>query len=247
LVDWLKFDPRDGVSTARWLATPQQLLLEVTAGEVFHDDLGEISHVREVLAWYPDDVWLWLMACEWSRVSAYEPLVGRAAEVGDEVGSPLVAASVAGHLTRLRLLQERCYPPYAKWLGSALGQRDVELASTLNDALHASDYSRREELLGIAYLAVARRHNALQVTEHVEEAVGPFDVRINGAVRPYVVLNAARFAEALQRALSDSHLTTLGMVGSIDQLMTPTDEVVHFTDWPARLQTIYEEKLGENR
>ena len=31
-------DPRDGITTADWLATPQQLLLQVTAGAVFRDD-----------------------------------------------------------------------------------------------------------------------------------------------------------------------------------------------------------------
>ena len=68
-------------TAARWLATPQQLLLEVTAGDVFHDEVGELAEVRRQLRWYPNEVWLWLMACEWSRASAYEPLVGRTAEV----------------------------------------------------------------------------------------------------------------------------------------------------------------------
>lgn len=246
LMDWLKFDPRDGMSTARWLATPQQLLLEVTAGKVFHDGLGDLSTVRDLLAWYPQDLWLWLMACEWSRVAQYEPLVGRTAEVGDDVGSAIAAASVARHVIRLCLLQERRYAPYAKWLGSALRQHHPELATTLAAAVHANEYARREELLGKAYLEVARRHNALRVTDHVEEALGPYDVRIGGAFRPFLVLNATRFAEALQHALAGNELTRLGMVGSIDQLMTPTDEIIHFTDWSGRIAGIYGDTLAGN-
>jgi hypothetical protein len=60
------------------------------------------------------------------------------------------------------------------------------------------------------------------------------------------VLNAARFANALQDALAGVKETRIGMVGSIDQLMTPTDEITHFTDWPARIERIYEDKLHGN-
>lgn len=58
----LGFDPRDGVTTSRWLATPQQSLLHVTAGAVLADHDGELTRVRKLLAWYPKDVWLWTMA-----------------------------------------------------------------------------------------------------------------------------------------------------------------------------------------
>src|SRR3712207_6325476 len=39
-------DPRHGMETIDWLATPQQLLLEVTAGRVVHDGDGELTAVR---------------------------------------------------------------------------------------------------------------------------------------------------------------------------------------------------------
>lgn len=61
LASWLKshlgFDPRTGMRTVDWLTTPQQLLLEVTGGRVFHDDFVELTAVRDDLAWYPDEVW----------------------------------------------------------------------------------------------------------------------------------------------------------------------------------------------
>ena len=46
-----------------WLTIPQQQLLEWTAGKVFHDDYGlESFHQR--FAWYPRDVWLYLLASQ---------------------------------------------------------------------------------------------------------------------------------------------------------------------------------------
>ncbi len=119
LEDQLGFDPQKGIAIARWLATPQQLLLEVTAGAVFHDPERVLGRLREKLAWYPDDVWLWLMACQWRRIGQEEAFVGRTAEVGDELGSRVVAARLVRDLMRLCFLQERRYAPYGKWLGTS--------------------------------------------------------------------------------------------------------------------------------
>lgn len=53
LHNWLQghlgLEPRPSMSTSAWLATPQQLLLEVTGGLVFRDDTGELTTVRELL------------------------------------------------------------------------------------------------------------------------------------------------------------------------------------------------------
>jgi hypothetical protein len=245
LVDWLKFDPRDGMTTARWLATPQQLLLEVTAGEVFHDGIGELTEVRDQLRWYPNEVWLWLMSCEWSRVSAYEPLVGRTAEVGDKLGTQLAAASLSRHVARLRLLQAQRYSPYAKWLGSALAAVDAAMPVLLAELTHARDDRSREAALGAVLVHLAANHNALAVTDHVEARLDDYDVRIAGAHRPYRVLNSSRFADALDAQLVGSDLQKLGRVGAIDQLARPTDEMIHFSDWSARLEAIYNDKLAK--
>ncbi len=133
LGDWLPahlgFDPRRGVSTASWLATPQQILLEVTSGAVFHDGLGELEPARHALAWYPDDVWLWLVACQWRRIDQEEPFVGRTAEVGDELGSRILAVRLARDAMRLCFLQERTYAPYSKWLGTAFSRLDAHRRS----------------------------------------------------------------------------------------------------------------------
>ncbi|MEY2424505.1 MAG: hypothetical protein QOI61_77, partial [Actinomycetota bacterium] len=90
LSDWhtwrLGVDPSDGLSPTDWLLIPQQRLLEETSGAVFHDGVGELTRIRDFLAWYPEDVWLWMIACQWQRISQEEAFVGRTAEVGDELG-----------------------------------------------------------------------------------------------------------------------------------------------------------------
>lgn len=67
LIEQLAFDPRAGVGTADWLATPTQWLAEITAGAVFHDGDGELTAVRNRLSWYPDEVWWYVLASQWAR------------------------------------------------------------------------------------------------------------------------------------------------------------------------------------
>jgi hypothetical protein len=145
----LGFDPCDGIGVWDWLATPQQVLLEVTEGAVFHDERGDLAAVRKALSWYPDDVWLWMLACQWRRVDQEEPFVGRAAETGDDLGSRIIATRLVREVMRLCFLLERHYAPYSKWLGSAFTrlQASEVLSESLHDALAATDYPAREAAL----------------------------------------------------------------------------------------------------
>jgi len=221
LTGHLGFDPRQGISTVDWLATPQQLLLEVTAGAVFHDGLGELGPARRALAWYPDDVWLWLIACQWRRIDQEEPFVGRAAEVGDDPGSRLIAARLCRDVMRVCFLLERHYAPYAKWLGSAFARLEAagDVGPPLGRILDARDDPSRERELASAYEAAARRFNALGLTEPVEPTVRPF------FDRPYLVLGAGRYVEACLARVRDPWLRSLPLVGAIDQFADSSEVV----------------------
>lgn len=41
----------------------------------------------------------------------------------------------------------------------------------------------------------------------------------------------------------DPALKRLNLVGAIDQMCETSDPLIHFTDWPLRLSSFYEEKL----
>jgi Domain of unknown function (DUF4037) len=225
-------------SNLDWLLMPQQHLLEVTAGEVFHDGLGELSRIRRMLAWYPDDVWFFMMASQWMRISQEEPFAGRCAEAGDEMGSRIIAARLVRDLMRLCFLIERRYAPYSKWLGSAFARLRCAhgLRSTLSAALAADDWRGREAHLCLAYEAVARMHNALEITPALDTAVRPFHDR------PLRVIDAQRFAKALIAAIRDSEIarvcSTAGPIGSIDQFADSTN-LTDRSDLSARLRAVY--------
>lgn len=219
LREQLGFDPRGGMQKRDWLTTPQQLLLEVTRGAVFHDGLGELEPLRAQLEWYPHEVWLWLVASQWRRLDQEEPFVGRTAEVGDELGSRVLTARLARDVMRLCFLLERQYAPYSKWFGTAFAQLDAaaEIGPALDRAIAATDFAMREEALVEAYEAAARRFNALGLTEEVEPTVRLFHAR------PFRVLSSSRFVEACLAQVDDPWLRSLPLVGAIDQWSDSTD------------------------
>ncbi|GAB2753190.1 DUF4037 domain-containing protein [Streptomyces bullii] len=202
-----------------WLAMPQQRLAETTGGAVFHDGLGALTAVRRRLEWYPDQVWRHLLACQWQRLSQEEAFVGRCAEVGDDLGSAVVAARLVRDLMRLCLLLERRYAPYSKWLGSAFGRLPAaaSLTPSLRGALAATDHPTREAHLCDAYETVAALQNASGLAAPVDPRRRPYHSR------PFLVLRADRFAQALARTVTDPTLRTLPPVGAVDQWADNTD------------------------
>ncbi|HWC83819.1 MAG TPA: DUF4037 domain-containing protein [Pseudonocardiaceae bacterium] len=223
LTGQLGFDPRAGVTPLDWLSTPTQALAELTAGAVFHDGLGRLVPIRDRLAWYPDDVWRYVLACQWQRISQEEAFVGRCGETGDELGSAVVAARLVRELMRLDLLLHRVYPPYGKWLGAAVTRLpDAEnLTPALSAALAATDWRTRERHLVDAYETVAARHNDTGLTEPVDPRTRPFHDR------PFRVLHAERFAAALRDTIHDPRLRELPLTGAIDQFVDSTDALGH--------------------
>jgi hypothetical protein len=219
LTGQLGFDPRQEITLLDWLSVPAQRLAEVTAGEVFHDEPGELTQARARLAWYPRDVWLYLLASQWRRIGQEEAFPGRCAEVGDELGSAVVTARLARDLMRLCLLLHRRYPPYSKWLGTAFARLPggTALAAELAAAVSASGWQAREPPLCRACEAAAALHNQLGLT-------APLDPRTRGFYdRPYRVIGAERFVTALGEAITDPRIRQLPLTGSADQFTDSTD------------------------
>ncbi|MDW4918037.1 DUF4037 domain-containing protein [Streptomyces californicus] len=208
-----------GMTARDWLALPQQRLAEATGGAVFHDGVGALTRVRRELVWYPDEVWRYLLACQWQRISQEEAFVGRCAEVGDELGSAVVAGRLVRDLMRLCLLLARRYPPYSKWLGSAFARlpEAAGLLPTLRGAVTATDHAVRERRLGDAYEAVGALQNRSGLAEEVDPGRRPYHSR------PFQVLHAERFAHVLARTLTDPELRGRPLTGSVDQWADSTD------------------------
>ena len=178
LLDQLGVEPGT-LDSVGWLLVPQHRLLGVVAGEVYADQSGELAAVREDLAWYPEPVSRWIMACQWRRIAQEGPFVARAAEVGDDLGSAVVAARLVRDAMRLALMQARRYVPYSKWLGTAFAELDHSdgLDRDLAAVMAATVAADREEALVRGLESLARRHNALGLTEPLDPTRRPFYTR----------------------------------------------------------------------
>ncbi len=142
----LGVDATRELAVADWLALPGQAVLEVVAGPVFVDTDGRLAAVRQRLAWYPRDLWLHLVAVDWARLDQELPFVGRTGDRGDDLGSRLVAARLAGVLGHLAFLLERRWPPYPKWRGTVLATLPAAGGAVghLHRSLRADTWQDRE-------------------------------------------------------------------------------------------------------
>jgi hypothetical protein len=120
---------------------------------------------------------------------------------------------------RLAFLLERRYAPYGKWLGSVFARLDAAatLGPALLEALGADDYKAREAALVFAVEDVAARHNALAITEPVDPSVRLFHSR------PFRVLGSWRFVDACLKRVRDPWLSSLPLIGGVDQISDSTD------------------------
>jgi hypothetical protein len=136
---------------------------------VYHDEVG-LQGLRDRLAYYPHDVWLYLMIAAWWRVHPEANLMGRAGFVGDELGSRVIASQLVHDLMHLCFLLEKQYAPYSKWFGTAFSRLECasSLAPVLHSVLRAETWSERQDALGVAYQDVAALHNTVGITPLVE-------------------------------------------------------------------------------
>ena len=237
MLRYMGFDVERPLEPPDWLTFPEQHLCSVTAGAVYHDDVG-LEAVRSRLSYYPLDVWLYLLAAGWARIGQEEHLMGRAGTVGDEVGSALIGARLVRDIMRLCFLMERTYAPYPKWFGTAFKQLACaqNLGPILSSALRADSWELRERALVEAYEYLAVMHNALGLTDPLPETAMPFHGR------PYSVVAMHGFADALLAAISDPAVIKIARrrpIGSIDQFSDSTD-LLSDPVWRPLLRRLYE-------
>jgi hypothetical protein len=206
------------LSALDWLSLTGQSLLEVTGGAVFTDTHGRITAIRDRLAWYPDDVWRYVMAADWSRIGQELPLLGRTGVRGDEVGSRVLAGRLVHTAMHLGFVLERRWPPYPKWLGTlftTLPSAGLAVPA-LQAALSATTWQERQEGLceGLVRLHDLQRRIGLPVSGEVLE---PFFDRPFRGVRATVV-------ESLLTSITDTRVLRLPAgVGSVEQWVDNVD------------------------
>ena len=209
------------VDALTWLALPEQRLVELTAGAVFHDGLGDLTRLRNAFSRYPRDIVLYKLAAEWRGIADEQAFVGRAGHAGDDLGSRLIAGRLAHALMRIGFLLEGRYAPYPKWFGSAFARLAGAraLAPLLNATIKAETWDQRQIPLAQAYLAVAEMHGPAGFPLSVTPRIGPF------FGRPFLTINAEDISNGLASDIADPLLRGRPVIGSIDQITDATPPI----------------------
>ncbi|WP_026790437.1 DUF4037 domain-containing protein [Pleomorphomonas oryzae] len=218
----LALAPQQPLDALTWLSLPEQRLIELAMGEIFHHGLGELGRLKQTFSRCPRDVVLYKLAAQWRRIADEQAFVGRAGYVGDDLGSRIVASRLARDIMRIGFLLEGSYPPYAKWFGSAFARLAVakSLSPLLATVLAADTWERRQTHLAQACLAAAEMHAPAGFPLSVTPRIGPY------FSRPFLTINAEEISAALAADIVDPLLCGLPVVGSIDQLTDATPLIV---------------------
>lgn len=214
----LGVNPTGGLSVLDWLTLTGQSVLEVTAGPVFADRTRALGPVRASLTWYPPDVERYVLAAGWQRVCQLLPMVGRTAEVGDELGSRLLSTQLARDLISLAFALARRWAPYAKWRGTVFRSLPVaaRLGSLLDDAAVAPGWRERENALAAACEVLLEIQRERGLPAPASAVIPFFD-------REYRTVDWA-VPDALLAGITDPDVARLPpMVGSIEQWIDSTD------------------------
>ena len=112
----------DGILTMdQWLKLPQQALLEATAGEIFRDDLGEVTAIRAALSAMPEDVRRKRLAGHllvMAQAGQYNYL--RCLKHGEPAAGQLAVNEFVKSCIEVVFLLNKAYAPYYKWSFRAL-------------------------------------------------------------------------------------------------------------------------------
>lgn len=122
---------------SEWLAVSEENLSVVVNGEIFRDEEGIFTSIRnELLAYYPEGVFRKKLAYELVRMAQtgqYNYL--RAVQRRDKVTASMYLTEFMEHTLKTVYLLNRSYAPYKKWLMK--GASNMEVLPVITDILRA--------------------------------------------------------------------------------------------------------------
>lgn len=115
--------PDGALSAKQWLTLPQQALLEVTNGEIYFDNYGLVTKIRESLKYYPEDIRKKKLAGNlliMAQSGQYN--YRRCLSHGETAAAQLAVNEFVNSAMNVIFLLNRQYMPYYKWSFRALRQ-----------------------------------------------------------------------------------------------------------------------------
>lgn len=187
-----------------WLATPATALAVACNGEIFRDDLGAFSAVRQVLAeGYPEDVRRKKIAAHTALLSqAGEYNYGRCVQRGERGAAQLAVFEFVRHTISVIYLLNRVYEPFYKW--AYRGMRNLPVFADLEPVL-----TELAETGNTAERAQKKQEMILYICKELIEEFG----RQGLSNAPFA--DIGRHAIAVQNGIADATLRNLHVMDGI--------------------------------
>ncbi len=231
---FLGFDIKRKPSFRDWLLFPQQALIEITAGKLFHDDLGMID-LRKSFAHYPEDIWKYMLSIQWGKIRDVIQFQARSGEEGDELGSYVSTARNVHTAMFLCFLLEKKYAPYEKWFGTAFNSWLTcapKMRPLLLRVFREKDWLQRQHLLAEIHQELGHMTNKLKIAKPGStKVIDYFD-------RGYPCVDAWQYEKNLLDAIENEQLRNMKFqMGSIDQFINHA-RITHMDYFYKELQDI---------
>lgn len=190
-----RFNGLGTTSLRPWLYADEQLLLEIVSGELFLDNLGRMTQIRQDMAYLPEDVRLKklvgeLIVMHQSGVYNYARCVQR-----NELGAAQLAmcefVKAAIHVI---FLLHRKYMPYYKWQFRALREMSVpdDIIYSLEFLLssdNVASYSSKVELVAHVTDYILNQIRSQKLSEHPSPYLDVQAQVINASIKDNEIRN----------------------------------------------------------
>ncbi len=219
-----------------WLSIPENLLLELTSGEIFFDGFGELTQLRKIYSdYYPDNVWKYRLAYAWQSLGWDIDLIGLCNDRGDVLSARHCLSETIGRIIKIAFLLNRKYAPsYAKWIHREfykLPYLSKEIGPIIENCYIEKDLRLAAKKLLEACNILIEYENSLVILPKIKN-------RINIFARGYLDADFQYIAEQIFKTI-DGQLKTISINGALDQWISNQDFLLDANKMKA-LSIIYE-------
>lgn len=147
------------LSAYDWLSVPEYALFEAVNGEIFEDNYGLLTEIRENLSYYPDDIRLKKLAGNLLLMGqAGQYNYGRLIKRNETAAAQLAAIEFVKSAVNVLFLLNRKYVPYYKWSFRALSlcEKGSELYSSLEWLISSGNESKKPQVIESVCASIVR-------------------------------------------------------------------------------------------
>lgn len=229
------------ITSIDWLCIPEQKLLELTRGKIFHDPIGNITRERKKFEYFPDEIWRFKLLYAWQSIDNLD-VVAVCIKRGEILSAKLELNRIIERIIKLVFLLNRRYcPGTMKWISkefASLPKLAKEIGMKLEECMNESNIDKCISIIEEIYLVLLDEHNNLKITGRVRFEKSDYS-------RGLTSFSLKNVINALYQSLSPE-LQKLEVYGACDQWIT-NDDILIWSEQYIKLKDLYNVHSNKKR